>query len=142
VSLLQIQPTEDEARNDARTLPRLPPQPGSTFLTALSNSFSLFHGYRSCDCSRESVRHYSTPWTRRERAEVLSLPFLAQEHVLSMGWTWERFGTHIVQPPICAQGKQVVELPLQHLPSLKTTKNKHSPSMEMVSSTNSHPRKV
>lgn len=43
-----------------------------------------------------------------------------------MIWIWERFGTHIVQPPIRAQGQQVVELPLQHLSSLKTTTNEHS----------------
>lgn len=72
------------------------------------------------------MRHYLTPWTSRERAEVPSLPFLAQEQVLSMIWTWERFGTHIVQPPIRAQGQQVVELPLQNLSSLKITTNEHS----------------
>lgn len=72
------------------------------------------------------MRHYLTPWTSKERAEVPSLPFLAQEQVLSVIWTLERFGTHIVQPPIRAQGQQVVELPLQHLSSLKITTNEHS----------------
>lgn len=90
--------------------------------------YSIVHATASC-----------LPRISWEREAVLFLPFLKQEQVPSTIWAWERFGTHIIQPPICAQCKQIVELPLQHLSSLKITSNEHPPSMATASSTTPQP---
>lgn len=75
-----------------KTLPHLPPQPGSTFLGALSNSFSILHQYCSCDYSREFVMHYLTPLDKegesRGPASPVSCTITGTQHYLDMGEVW------------------------------------------------------